>query len=117
MLVTSIGCGETAPYRSERARAAFGAVVDARTRADERLRRSALAYTTVRPGGPRDGPATGRGVRCDDPRIHRVSRRAELEALIERVLRDPATIGRALAAVDADEPRREVPIRPFPLAG
>src|SRR5690606_16832183 len=39
VLVTAIGCGEMAPFRSERAIAAFGAVVDAKTRAEEHLRR------------------------------------------------------------------------------
>jgi nucleoside-diphosphate-sugar epimerase len=34
VLVTSIGCGDMAPFRSERAIAAFGAAVDAKTRAE-----------------------------------------------------------------------------------
>lgn len=116
VLVTAIGCGEMAEHRSEQARAAFGAVVDAKTRAEEHLRRTDLSYTLLRPGGLRDGEATGRGLLSSDPRIHGFIRRADLALLVERVLRDPATIGRALAAVDADEARCEAPIEPFPLA-
>lgn len=116
VLVTAIGCGEMAAYRSERARAAFGAVVDAKTRAEEHLRGSALPYTILRPGGLRDGEPTGQGLLSSDPRIHGFLRRADLALLIERVLRDPATLGRALAAVDAGEARCEAPIEPFPLA-
>lgn len=116
VLVTAIGCGEMAPHRSERARAAFGAIVDAKTRAEERLRTSGLAHTIVRPGGLRDGPPTGRAVLSEDPALHGFVRRADLADLLERVLRDPATRGRALAAVDADESRSETPRAPFPLA-
>lgn len=116
VLVTSIGCGEMAPYRSERARSAFGAIVDAKTRAELRLRQTDLPYTIVRPGGLRDGPATGRGVLSGDPRVHGFIHRADLAVLIERVLRDPATLGWALAAVDTSEARSAEPIEPFPLA-
>jgi len=105
------------PYRSERARAAFGAIVDAKTRAELRLRKTALPYTIVRPGGLRDGPATGRGLLSDDPQLHGFIRRADLALLIERVLRDPATLGRALAAVDASEARSAAPLEVFPLSG
>jgi uncharacterized protein YbjT (DUF2867 family) len=115
VLVTAIGCGAMAPHRSEPARAAFGAVVDAKTRAEERLRRSGLPYTIVRPGGLRDGPATGRGLLTEDPTVHGFIHRAELAALIERVLRDLATLGRALAAVDEDQVRGPAPSEPFPL--
>ena len=42
VLVTSIGCGDMAPFRSERAIAAFGAAVDAKTRAEEHFGASSL---------------------------------------------------------------------------
>lgn len=48
MLVTSIGCGDMAPFRSERAIAAFGEAVDAKTRAEEHLRRRLPAATVIR---------------------------------------------------------------------
>jgi len=116
VLVTSIGCGEMAPYRSPQAIAAFGAVVEAKTRAEEHLRATPLAWTLVRPGGLRDGPPTGRGVLTDDPEVHGFIRRSDLATLVERVLYDPATVGRALAAVDSGEARCVRPIVPFPLA-
>lgn len=116
VLVTAIGCGEMASHRSERARAAFGSIVDAKTRAERHLRRTDLSYTILRPGGLRDGAPTGRGVLSSDPRVHGFIRRADLAVLIERVLRDPATLGRALAAVDGDEARGEAPSERFPLA-
>jgi len=116
VLVTSIGCGEMAPYRSEQAKAAFGATVDAKTRAEDHLRATHLAWTIVRPGGLRTGPATGRGILSTDPQMHGYIHRADVALLVGRVLRDPGTIGRALAAVDAEEARSVNPILPFPLA-
>lgn len=116
VLVTSIGCGEMAPYRSERAIAAFGAAVDAKTRAEEHLRRSIPAATILRPGGLRSEPATGRGILSDDPQIHGFIHRADIADLVRRVLADPATEGRAFAAVDAGQARCINPIEPFPLA-
>lgn len=116
VLVTSIGCGEMAPYRSERAIAAFGASVDAKTRAEDHARRLIRSATMIRPGGLRSEPATGRGVLSGDPEIHGFIHRADVAHLVQRVLRDPATEGRAFAAVDADQAHSINPIEPFPLA-
>lgn len=116
VLVTSIGCGEMAPYRSERAIAAFGASVDAKTRAENHARRIIPSATFIRPGGLRSEPATGRGILSDDAQIHGFIHREDVADLIARALRDPATEGRAFAAVDADQARSIHPIEPFPLA-
>ncbi|MCC6776983.1 MAG: NAD(P)H-binding protein [Hyphomicrobiales bacterium] len=105
VLVTSIGCGDMAPFRSERAIAAFGAAVDAKTRAEEHLRRVIPAATIIRPGGLRSDPATGRGVLTRDPQTHGFINREDVAELIVRVLGDPATFGQTFAAVDADMTR------------
>lgn len=115
VLVTSIGCGDMAPFRSERAIAAFGAAVDAKTRAEEHLRRTLPSATIIRPGGLRSEPATGRGILSDDPQLHGMIHRADVADLVRRALADPATEGRAFAAVDADQAQCANPIRPFPL--
>ena len=116
VLVTSIGCGDMAPYRSERAIAAFGASVDAKTRAEDHARRVFPAATFIRPGGLRSEPATGRGILSDDPQIHGFIHREDVADLVARVLRDPATEKRAFAAVDADQAHCINAIEPFPLA-
>jgi len=116
VLVTSIGCGEMAPYRSERAIAAFGASVDAKTRAENHARRIIPSATFIRPGGLRSEPATGRGILSEDAQMHGFIHREDVADLVARALRDPATEGRAFAAVDADQARSINPIEPFPLA-
>lgn len=116
LLVTSIGCGEMAPFRSARAIAAFGAAVDAKTLAEERLRSSGLAWTIIRPGGLLSEPATGRGLLSEDPQIHGSIHRADVARLVFRALRDAATVCHAFAAVDAER-MNSVNVRPsFPLA-
>lgn len=115
VLVTSIGCGEMAPFRSERAIAAFGAAVDAKTRAEEHLRRSGLAWTILRPGGLRSEPATGRGILSTDPEMHGFIHRADVAELAARILRDGRTLHGAYAAVDGAEAKSVNPVRPVPL--
>lgn len=115
VLVTSMGCGEMAPFRSERAIAAFGAAVDAKTRAEDHMRRAFPRGTAIRPGGLRSEPATGRGILSADPEIHGFIHRADVAELVLRALDDAATEGRFLAAVDADQARSVHPVEPFPL--
>lgn len=115
VLVTSIGCGDMAPFRSERAIAAFGAAVDAKTRAEERLRRTLPSATIIRPGGLRSEPATGRGILTQDPQMHGFINRDDLAELVARALDDRATSGQAFAAVDADAARTVNSIVPFHL--
>jgi len=115
LLITSIGCGEMAPYRSERAIAAFGAAVDAKTRAEEHLRRSGLAWTILRPGGLRSAPATGNGILSTDPEMHGFINRSDVAQLAARALSDPSTLGRAFAVVDRAEARSVNAIDPHPL--
>jgi uncharacterized protein YbjT (DUF2867 family) len=100
VLVTSIGCGDMAPFRSARAIAAFGAAVDAKTRAEEHVRRVIPAATIIRPGGLRSEPATGRAILTQDPQTHGMIHRADVAALALRALDDPATEGQTFAAID-----------------
>lgn len=117
VLVTSIGCGDMAAFRSERAIAAFGAAVDAKTRAEEHLRKVIPGATIVRPGGLRSEPATGRGILTRDPQMHGFINREDVAELVMRVLADAATVGKTFAAVDAETARTANPnvIAPFPL--
>jgi len=115
VLVTSIGCGEMAPFRSERAIAAFGAAVDAKTKAEACLRKSNLNWTIVRPGGLVSEPATSKALLSDDPEMHGFIHREDVALLTLRILRDPATIGRAFAAVDSGRIQCANPVFPFPL--
>lgn len=113
VLVTSLGCGDSAEHASAALLRAIGAVLREKTRAEAHLAASTLAWTIVRPGGLSDTAATGGGALFDDPRVHgRISCR-DLAALLVALVRAPA-IGRTLSAVDLAtlsgpaEPRRFV---------
>lgn len=116
VFVTSIGCGEMMPFMYDRIRAILGKIVEAKTRAEEHLVRTSLAWTIVRPGGLRSEPATGRGILSEDPEIHGFIHRADVALLVARILRDPATVGRKFAAIDSAFAKCVNPIEPFPLA-
>jgi uncharacterized protein YbjT (DUF2867 family) len=115
VFVTSIGCDDMAPYRSERAIAAFGAAVDAKTRAEEHLRSVIPEATIIRPGGLRPEPATGRGILTSDPQMHGFINREDVAQLVARAFFDPATHGQSFAAVDSDTARSGNPVTPFNL--
>lgn len=116
VLITSIGCGEMAPFRSERAIAAFGAAVDAKSRAEDYLRQSELDWTIIRPGGLLSEPATGNGILVEDAEMHGFIHRADVADLTYGVLRDSATSGKAFAAVDATRAKSANRVAPFVLA-
>jgi uncharacterized protein YbjT (DUF2867 family) len=112
VLVTSLGCGDSAAFASPALLRAIGAVLREKTRAEAHLAASALAWTIVRPGGLSDTAATGSGALFDDPRVHGRIGCRDLAALLLALLREPASVGRTLAAVDRAtlsgpaEPRR-----------
>lgn len=115
VLVTSIGCGEMAPYRSEAAIRAFGDAVDAKTRAEISLRNSGLPYTILRPGGLRDGQASGNAILSTDPQLHGFVQRADLAALMISAATASTAANRCFAVVDANEARSVNPIVPVSL--
>nr|WP_242464712.1 NAD(P)H-binding protein [Halorhodospira abdelmalekii] len=102
LLVTAIGCGEMRPFRSERAIAAFGDVVDAKSRAEAYLRGSGVPYTLIRPGGLTNKPATGGGMLTSNWLVHGSISRADAAEQIVSALDSPRTIDRAFALVDEE---------------
>ncbi|MCD0419414.1 NAD(P)H-binding protein [Rubrivivax sp. JA1024] len=110
--VSSLACGDSRAYASERIVAAIGPVLDAKTRAEDHLRHTALDWTIVRPGGLTDGEPTGQGALYDDPRVHGRIARVDLATLLLDALATPASIGRVLSAVD----RTTLPAEPADIA-
>ena len=66
ILVTSLGCGDSAEHASPALLRAIGAVLREKTRAEAHLATTTLAWTTVRPGGLTETPATGGGALLHD---------------------------------------------------
>ncbi|KAF7599017.1 MAG: epimerase [Candidatus Dactylopiibacterium carminicum] len=104
LLVSSLGAGDSREYASPRLLAAIGAVLEAKTRAEEHLRASGLAFAIVRPGGLVDAPLSGTGqlVRMQD--VHGFIAREELARLVFGLLADNRLLGQTLAAIDPSCP-------------
>lgn len=109
VLVTSLGCGEMRPFMSERALAAFGGALLAKTRAEEHLKATALPWHIVRPGGLKSEPATGRGALYDHADVHGFIHREDVARLVLAAAAAPSTRHRALVALDRDQLRGDAP--------
>jgi uncharacterized protein YbjT (DUF2867 family) len=100
VFVTAIGAGGTEGLLEPRARQFLKPVLDAKTLAENDLRSRALDWTILRPGQLPDGEATGTGTLYDETVMGRISR-AELGAVIVRVLDDDSTIGKVYHSLDS----------------
>lgn len=100
VLVSSLGCGDSRAFASDRLLAAIGEVLAAKTRAEDHLRASGLPFVIVRPGGLIDAPASGQGALYDDPRVHGRIARPDLAAAVLDCLDDDGALGRTLSAID-----------------
>ena len=70
-----------------------------KTLAEDDLIASGLDYTVVRPGGLRDGSATGTGILTAEERLGSIHRN-ELGRLVVAALYDDSTVGKVLTALD-----------------
>lgn len=89
ILVTSLGCGDTWPFLSPRARAAFGQAVREKSLAESWLQTSALDFAILRPGGLLHGAATGRAERVQGREVHGFVMRADVAAHIQALADEP----------------------------
>lgn len=90
ILVSSLGCGDSWPYLSDRAKAAFGQAVREKTLAESWLQTSALDYAILRPGGLLSGEATGNAQRFQQQEVHGFVQRADVAAHIQALAAKPA---------------------------
>jgi uncharacterized protein YbjT (DUF2867 family) len=102
LLVTTIGAGDSInaiPWLSKRV---LAKTLPMKTEAEEYIRASGLDYTIVRPGGLRSDRETGQGIVSEDLTTFGFIFRKDLAGILVACLDDPATIGKTLAAVDAN---------------
>ncbi|KAA9000624.1 SDR family oxidoreductase [Affinibrenneria salicis] len=90
LLVTSIGCGDSWPMLSPRARAAFGHAVREKSLAESWLQTSELDYCIVRPGGLTNGPASGNVLLSRRNDLHGLVSRADVALTLAQLLRQTA---------------------------
>ncbi len=99
VLVSSIGAGASRAAAPWIARLILGRFMALKTRAEDDLRGSGLDWTIIRPGHLTDAPAGGRAQLLEDEHVSGAIPRADVAALIHRVLHDDGTVGRTYAAI------------------
>ncbi|TCV92974.1 SDR family oxidoreductase [Biostraticola tofi] len=99
LLVTSIGCGDSWPSLSARARQVFGQAVREKSLAESWLQSSRLNGCILRPGGLRDGAATGQSIRVQG-QAHGVITREDVADHITQLVDDEAAYGQIYAVID-----------------
>lgn len=101
LLVTSLGCGNSWPWLSARAKTAFGRAVRLKSLAECWLRTSTLDYLILRPGGLTDGPATGQAERLPaSEEVHGLVSRRDLAEMIIQCGQLPALDNAIYSVVD-----------------
>lgn len=100
LLVTSLGCGDTWPTLSNRAKQAFGQAVREKSLAECWLQTSSLNYLILRPGGLIDGPSTGNGQCYYQQEVHGFIHRSELAELIMAKISNQEWDNRAYSVID-----------------
>ena len=89
LMVTSLGCGDSWPTLSDRAKRAFGQAVREKSLAESWLQTSSLAWCIIRPGGLLNGEATGQGQLVQSTEVHGLIRRADVALAIAALLAQP----------------------------
>jgi len=100
LLVTSLGCGESWQYLSERSKTGFGKAVREKSLAESYLQTSNLDFTILRPGGLKDGTATETGQLSQNKEVHGFIYREEVARLADLLLRQSESVKKIFACVD-----------------
>lgn len=100
VLVTSLGCGESWAYLSDRAKAGFGQAVREKSLAESWLQTSKLAFAIVRPGGLLHGEPTSKAVLSQAPEIHGMVMRADVAAHVAELAKAPHLNGQVYGLVE-----------------
>nr|WP_113865121.1 NAD(P)H-binding protein [Brenneria salicis]NMN91095.1 uncharacterized protein YbjT (DUF2867 family) [Brenneria salicis ATCC 15712 = DSM 30166]RBP66593.1 uncharacterized protein YbjT (DUF2867 family) [Brenneria salicis ATCC 15712 = DSM 30166]RLM31965.1 hypothetical protein BHG07_02400 [Brenneria salicis ATCC 15712 = DSM 30166] len=109
LLVTSLGCGDSWPQLSPRARAAFGFAVREKSLAESWLQSSSLDYCIVRPGGLLDVVATHNAKLTQGAATLGLVSRQDVALAIDQLLQQPVFGNQIYHLID---PELELPAMP-----
>ena len=100
LLITSLGCGDSWQFMSDRAKNVFGRALREKTLAEAWLKSSALNFTILRPGGLKDGAPTHHGQLSQNEEVHGAITRGEVARLSHELLLNNASINQTFQCVD-----------------
>lgn len=101
LMITSLGCGDSWQYLSERSKAAFGSAIREKSLAESWLQSSQLEFTILRPGGLMNGEITGNGKLSQGIEAHGLISRNEVAELVHQLLENKESIGQTYECVDS----------------
>lgn len=101
LFVTSIGCGDSWPTLSARAKALFGKSVRQKSMAESYLQTSEINYTIIRPGGLMNSAATHNAKLLTDE-AHGVVSREDVALVLAKLVEDKSSFRQIFAIIDPD---------------
>ena len=100
VLVTVIGAGDSYEAAPLPSRGVLKEVIVLKTRAEDYLRASGLAYSIIRPGGLGSGRPHGQAYLTTDPQAFSYIARSDLARLVVAALDSPDAAGKTFTAYD-----------------
>ncbi|WP_413516700.1 SDR family NAD(P)-dependent oxidoreductase [Photobacterium phosphoreum] len=100
LLITSLGCGDSWRFLSDRAKQVFGGALREKTLAEAWLQSSGLDYTILRPAGLKDGAPTHQGQLSQNREVHGAITRSEVARLSHQLLLNDDNFGQIFQCVD-----------------
>jgi len=106
--VTAIGVGDSNAMMPEALKKILQPTMIEKGKGEDYLVASGLDYTIIRPGGLKNGPATGKASLTDDHTAHSDINREDLGKLVADSVADKKTFRKIMHAVDPTLPSAEM---------
>ncbi len=103
LIVTSIGCGESADAVDDFVKLIIGKALRAKNWAESHLKKTDMDWTIIRPGGPARDAGDGEPILVESPSVTGHISPWDLGDAIFQALESPGTIRRALTAVNTGD--------------
>jgi len=108
VIVTAIGVGDSNAMMPEALKKILQPTMIEKGKGEDYLVASGLDYTIIRPGGLKNGPATGKASLTDDHTAHSDINREDLGKLVADSVADKKTFRKIMHAVDPTLPSAEM---------
>jgi uncharacterized protein YbjT (DUF2867 family) len=108
VIVTAIGVGDSNAMMPEALKKILQPIMIEKGKGEDYLTASTLDYTIIRPGGLKNGPATGKASLTDDHTAHSDINREDLGKLVADSVADKKTFRKILHAIDPTLPSAEM---------
>lgn len=109
VVVTAIGAGDSNSMTPESLKKVLQPILIEKGKAEDYLAASGLDYTIIRPGGLKNGAATGKAFLTEDRTQHSDINRSDLGALVANAVTDDKTSRKIMHAIDPTLPSAVMP--------